>query len=170
MNKKRLVLIIFGTFTLIITGIMNLILLPIIENGTSGMRFFDMNTTGYSVESCREFLASLSVQGRGMALHIQLPLDFIYPIVYTVFFVASIIALTHKKSKLTLLPVALLISDYTENICSVKILNTAIPSDMIIRFARTVTVIKNILMYLIFGIIAILFIVFVIKRKKQVNE
>lgn len=172
MRKNRLILIISGAITLIITGIMNLLLFPIIEDGTAGMRFFDMNTTGYSVEACREFLSSLSVQGRGVALHIQLPLDFVYPVIYTVFFIAAIWALTGKKSKLNLLPLLLFITDYIENICSVKILNSSMPSDSIIKFASTVTLLKNILMYLIFGIIAVLFIIFLVKKtkEKQINK
>ncbi len=167
MKKKRLILIISGALTLIITGIMNLLLFPIVESGTSGMRFFDMNTMGYSVKTCREFLSSLSVQGRGVALHIQLPLDFIYPVIYTVFFVAAISALTGKKGKLNLLPFLLFITDYIENICSVKILNSSMPSDNIIEFASTVTIVKNVLMYLIFGFIAVLFIIFLVKKAKE---
>lgn len=170
MKNKIIILSVSGIITVIITSVMNLWLLPAIEFGTVGMRFFDMNPLGYSYDVCQSFIASLSTEEINLALHVQLPLDFVYPVVYSVFFILAFNLLTGKRSVSVILPVLLFVSDYTENICSIIMLKTDTLSKNLVCFASTVTIIKNILMYLIFILLAVLFIRFLyirLKRKKQ---
>lgn len=169
MKKKHLITAISGILTMLITGIMDFILLPSIEKGTEGMRFFDMNSFGYSYENAKAFISSLSDKGTQTALHIQLPLDFVYPIIYTVFFISLIFIISGKKSKLAVFPILLFISDYIENICSIIMLKADSLSKSLVTFASTVTVIKSGLMTATFLIIMILIIKRVIGNK-SVNK
>lgn len=156
MKKKYIITAVSGALTALITGIMDFILLPSIEDGTEGMRFFDMNSFGYSYESAQTFISSLSDKGVETALHIQLPLDFVYPIIYTIFFISLIFIISKKKSKLAVFPILLFISDYIENICSIIMLKADSLSKGLATLASTVTVIKSGLMTVTFLIIMVL--------------
>ena len=167
-NKKRTaLLIVSGALTAIICVVMNFILIPIIEETTGGLRCFDMNSMGYTFDQAKQFLSLLSERGRDVYLHIQLPLDFFYPVAYTAFFMLAITAVTGKRSPLLALPAALAVSDYIENICSVKMLRDMDVSAALAKFASTVTVIKSALMTATFILLAVLLIVWFVKRRKK---
>ena len=164
LKKVKLTALISGILTAAICAVMNFVLIPIIESTTGGIRCFDMNF-GYDYEDAVRFLELLSDEGRRVYLHIQLPLDFIYPIVYCVFFISVIVLLTGKKG--VILPVTLAVSDYIENILSIVMLRSDNIGYSITTFASTVTVIKTVLMYSCFTVIAALIIRYLIKRKKR---
>ncbi|MGN0443889.1 MAG: hypothetical protein ACI4F5_04650, partial [Acutalibacteraceae bacterium] len=103
-NAIKTALIVSGALTVIICCVMNFCLIPIIESPTEGIRMFDMNSFGYSYETAKKFVSLLSAEGLDTYLHKQLPLDFIYPAVYSVFFSLAIIKLKGKKF-LTAFPV-----------------------------------------------------------------
>ncbi|MBR5772305.1 MAG: hypothetical protein IKY00_03735, partial [Clostridia bacterium] len=123
MKKKKIsffpgiTAIVSGVGTAAICVIMNIILIPQIEANTGGIRCFDMNP-GYNFEQASEFLRLIGDEGRHIYLGYQLPLDFIYPVFYTLFFVSLIVLLTKRKSPLLVLPAVLAVSDYCENILS----------------------------------------------------
>ena len=158
MKKKYAVLAVSGIITVVIMAVMNIKLIPAIEAGTQGMRFFDMNTFGYTYEAAQTFISSLSDAGKDLALRVQLPLDFVYPVAYTVFFVTLMIVLSGKKTKWAIIPAFLFISDYTENICTVMMLKADVLSSSLCGFASIVTIVKSALMYLTFLIIIIMII------------
>lgn len=161
---KRKLLWISGILTITIMLVMNLYLIPAIEATTEGIRCFDMQSTGYSYDTAMQFLALLSEEGRSIYLTQQLPLDFIYPIAYTVFFLLLIEKLTGASAKeqkwiAVYLPAILLpVSDYAENLCSIRLLTTADPARSFVAVAGTITLIKSILMYAVFAIVLVLLI------------
>lgn len=148
MSNKRYILLITvsSLLTLAIMSVMNFILIPSIESGTEGMRFFDLNFYGYSYESAKLFLSGITDKGRELALHIQMPLDFINPVSYTVFLISCFRLLCGKRSALELLPLMLLIMDYTENVFTLVLLKSDEPTFIIATAASSVTVIKSVLM------------------------
>ena len=160
--KKKSGLIISGTLTTLICVAMNFVLIPKIEASTNGIRCFDMNF-GYSPADAQSFLESISKISRHIYLCFQLPLDFIYPICYCVFFVLLIAVLSKKKTKLVIVPVILALFDYTENIFTVIFLNKPITNTNIFYVSSAVTAVKTVLMYMCFLIIISL----IFKRIKQ---
>ena len=165
-NKtSKILLIVSGAMTAAICLIMNFVLIPKIEATTNGIRCFDMNFA-YSYETARKFLSLLSEEGRNVYLNIQLPLDFIYPIAYCIFFVLLILKLTEKKW-LCALPIVLGILDYTENICTVIMLKKGTPEKALVQFASFTTSAKTIMLYLIILIIIVMIIVNIIRKKKN---
>lgn len=164
---KKAVTWISGIVTAVISLVMNLVLIPEIESTTEGIRCFDMNSLGYSYETAEKFLSLLSENGRHVYLHVQLPLDFVYPVAYTVFFILLITFLTDKHRKLCAFPGMLMAFDYIENICSVKMLTSDTLSPMLAGYASVMTVAKSITMYICFGIIAVLLIAKLVNKKKN---
>ena len=169
MEKKKtnkILLIISGVLTAAICGVMNFVLIPKIEAGADGIRCFDMNFA-YSPAEALEFLAKISESAKDFYLHYQLPLDFIYPIVYCLFFALLFITLSGKKTKLVILPVILAVFDYAENIFTIYYLKDQEVSEKLFYISSAITSIKTILMYICFLIIIILLIKKVKDKKKN---
>ena len=169
-NKKilNLILIFSGVLTLIICSVMNFIFIPEIESGTGGLRAFDM-TFGYTYQQAKQFVSLLSPQGLDVYLHKQLPLDFLYPIVYTVFFVSVFMKLKVKHKAVYALPALLFVSDYCENILSVIMLTSSF-SRVVSSFACAFTILKTITMYSIFAAFIILIIMRSVKKKQSAGK
>lgn len=166
LSKKGTVLtVVFGAVTAVISLIMNVVLIPKIEASTNGVRCFDMNF-GYSYETARQFLASVGETGKELYLTVQLPLDFIYPVAYTLFFVFLIIKLTKRLNAILFVPLLLAVFDYAENICTIIILKSAELSETLASLGSAFTSVKTILMYSVFLII-IICIVYYFKKKKS---
>lgn len=172
MKKEKLLnilLIIFGVLTLIICGVMNLYLIPVIENTTNGIRIFDMNSFGYSYETARNFVSLLSEKGLKTYLYCQLPLDFIYPVTYTAFFMLALNKLKKGKKLLMLFPICLMIFDYTENIFSEIMLHNEF-SAAVSNAASAVTVCKSLLMYITIGLIITLTVIKLLQKNKMKHK
>ena len=165
-NKTRkILLIVSGALTLIICAVMNLWLIPAIAKEAAGEAIFDMRFA-YPTAAGRAFLAALTDAGRQLYLTRQLPLDFVYPAVYTVFFLSAFRALRGRADAFFCLPCLLAAADVTENICTIVMLRAA-PSDALLRFASCATTVKSVLMYLIFVLLAVLLIRYLLRRKKR---
>lgn len=167
-RAKTVILIISGVLTIAICAVMNFHLIPLIESGTKGIRMFDMNTFGYSFEQAKSFVASLSAQSRDAFLYKQLPLDFVYPVAYTLFFSLILSKLNVKHKALLVLPILLMIFDYLENVLSIVMLTSDF-SKTVSAFAGTFTVIKSILMYVLIVLILTLLAIRLYKTKKDLN-
>lgn len=164
-NAIKTALIVSGALTAIICCVMNFYLIPIIESTTEGIRMFDMNPFGYSYETAKKFVSLLSAEGLDIYLHKQLPLDFIYPAVYSAFFSLAIMKLKGKKF-LTAFPIALAVCDYAENILTEIMLRTDF-SEKTAHIASIITVCKSALMYAVFMIIITLVVLRAVRAKKR---
>lgn len=162
--------------TLVICLVMNLVLIPAIEAGDAPMRCFDMCTTGYTPQDAHAFVNWLSPDALHAYLHVQLPLDFFYPICYTVMFVLLWIALHGKPNWMLALPAALCVADYVENSLVIVMLRHPDFSNAVVRVASWATMIKTALMYLIFVLWAIAGVVCLVRwlrmrsQRKQAEE
>jgi hypothetical protein len=164
-RTSTVILIITGVITAVICAVMNLYLIPLIETSADGMKCFDMSVFGYSYEEAKTFAGSLSSESLSVYLNRQLPLDFIYPLAYCIFFSLCILKMS-KKKWLICLPVVLAAFDYTENICSIIMLKNADFSQGVAALARCATTAKTMLMYAVFIVIIVLFIIFAVNKKK----
>lgn len=171
MKKSKIstvILIISAVITLGICAVMNLYLIPGIEKSAGGLTVFDMNTFGYTYEQAKAFVSALTPDGLSLYLHIQLPLDFFYPVAYTACFVLCLIKLKSKKATLAL-PAILAVCDYAENILSIKML-TGEFSKLTANIAAGFTVVKSLVMYAVIAIILVLFVLRLVKRRKTVDN
>ena len=157
--------IVSGVFTALICLIMNFVLIPSIEANTQGIRCFDMNFPG-NFEDAQRFLELIGDEGRNIYLSRQIPLDFIYPVFYTVLFVSLIYILAKGKARkiLAVFPFILAACDYAENIMSIIMLRSDIPSESFYAAASAFTAVKTIIMYLVFAAIFVLFIKYIVNR------
>jgi hypothetical protein len=165
-KAKKCLLWASGILTGAICLVMNFIFIPQIESSTGGIRCFDMNF-GYKYDDAVLFLSRLSDESRAVYLTRQLPLDFVYPLVYCVFFSLLISVLLKKKNALLALPVVLAVCDYCENICSLIMLRSTELSRTLVTFASAVTAVKTVLMYIVFLIIIVLLIKRLAERRKE---
>ena len=169
MKYKKIIiplLVISGVLTLGICAVMNLYFIPNIESTTQGVRCFDM-AFGYSYESAVRFLSLLSDEGRSTYLTRQLPLDFFYPVAYGLFFSLLLFLLAKKPVKLLVCPFLLVLSDYGENICIVRMLRAQALTDSLVTVASCFTVMKTVMMYVTILLILGLLTRMIIKKRKQ---
>ena len=164
-KRGKLVTIVSGAVTAAISLVMNLWLLPQIERATEGVRAFDMNFA-YDFETAKRFLSLLDARGRDLYLRVQLPLDFVYPVAYTIFFLCLFALLWKGVKWLAALPVCLAVLDYAENIMTIVMLKSQALSKPLATAASAVTSAKTILMYLVFALLLAGFIRYLIRRKK----
>ena len=140
--------IITGVLTAAISGVMNFWFIPIIEDGPV-TRCFDMNLT-YNYWQAEYFLSCLTDLGKNVYLYRQLPLDFIYPVVYCAFFILLFRLLMKKKSLLFLLPALLAAADYCENVGIYLMLKSETLGEGVVLFSSVATKVKTALMLLCF--------------------
>ncbi len=165
--RKKLT-IITGALTAAICAVMNLLLIPRIEAGTGGVRCFDMNFA-YGYDTAKEFLGLLTDEGRQIYLGRQLPLDFVYPVAYGLFFGLLIYTLSRGKKALLVFPALLAAADYIENICVLIMLRSADLPRALVNAASVATSAKTILMYVCILLIIAL-IVYYLKTKKKKEQ
>ena len=171
MKKNKMLtvmLIVSGVLTVGICGVMNCFLIPAIESSTQGIRCFDMNF-GYSYETASRFLSLLTQEGRKIYLTRQLPLDFLYPIAYGVFFALLIYRFSGKKAAVVL-PALLAAFDYCENVCVCRILTVDNLPQTLVSVASVATIAKTVMMYLCILLILVLLIKRVVAKRKNEKE
>ncbi len=168
-KSVKLIAIITGILTVAISGIMNIVLMPQIEANTGGIKCFDMNF-GYTAGEAKEFLNLIGENGRHIYLDYQLPLDFIYPVIYTAFFIVLKYLFKKLKTPFMVLPVILAAVDYAENIFSEIMLRADEFLPSVAKTASIITVIKTLLMYLIFLILIVLLIKMIVTKQTSGNR
>ena len=150
---KKALIWITGIVTVIMTGIMDFVYFPRIEKNTDGIKAFDMNSFGYPYEQAVRFLELIDEEGREIYLKKQLPQQTVYPFVYTTFFTLAFEQLKGKNRPLLAIPGLLFTFDYLENICSIKMLRDRKTTPKLAKFASTMTLLKSLTMYTIFGLL-----------------
>ena len=95
---------------------------------TGGVGILDMEM-GYSPQKAYDHLTALGEAGRAFHLHYIVPQDFIFPAIYSIFYVLTttflfrkLFAEHHALQKLSLLTLLGGLADYCENLCIVTML------------------------------------------------
>lgn len=145
--------------------------IPRTNQEAGGLLIFDMHPLGYTYEYAHQFLSQLSEQGYTFYLHVQLPLDILFPILncltglstfillirlYNKVKHTSVLPIYSSFSKAALaLPLVAMVFDYLENIMIFMMLSykAAVPISLV-YVASTFTIIKSI-STLVFYIVAI---------------
>ncbi len=112
LNKKatwKSILILLG-----LTIIFNLVIFPLLQSENQDITILDSQFS-YTSKEAYNILAKYNSEELKQYFIVELTVDLIYPIIYTMFFSFLIFKLS-KKSYLSLLPLLILLSDYFENI------------------------------------------------------
>ena len=128
-SSGKVVLALFLVTNLVYGAILR-ISIPLVLSFAPDSILFDMSPSGYSYEQAIQLLQSLGVEGRNAYLTVQIPLDMVYPalfsISYAIMLTWALKQHIHVNSKLFLLsfvPVFAGVFDYLENLCIIVMLN-----------------------------------------------
>ena len=125
--------------------------LPLVSSYAPKLVLFDMSPMGYSYVQAIELLTSLGIDGRNAYLSVQLPLDFIYPGMFSVSYALLITWILKqylpKDSKLFFIVLVPFLAggfDYLENISIIAMLDS-FPniSENLVNCASVFTIIKS---------------------------
>ncbi len=129
-SHGKTVLLLF-IITNLIYASMLMFSLPLVSSYAAELVLFDMSPMGYSYIQAIELLTSLGFDGRNSYLFVQLPIDFIYPGMFSVSYALLITWILKqylpKDSKLFFIAFVPLFAggfDYLENICIIAMLNS----------------------------------------------
>ena len=125
--------------------------LPLVSSYAPELVLFDMSPMGYSYIQAIELLTSLGIEGRNAYLSVQLPLDFIYPGMFSVSYALLITWMLKqylpKDSKLFFIAFVPFLAggfDYLENI-SIIVMLDSFPdiSENLVSSASAFTIVKS---------------------------
>lgn len=147
--------------------------IPKLTDFANGLQIFDMKPNGYSFTYAKELLGNLGKGGRNFYLFRQLPLDFVYPLL---FMMSNILILSFFLKKigkleswflLVLFPIIAGIFDYLENFGLIYLL-TSYPkiTEIGVRIISTFTVIKSLFTSLYFVILLFVLAILIFKKIK----
>ncbi len=95
-----------------------MVTIPYLENSI-GMAIFDMRPMGYSIDTGRALLESISITTKDYYINYQLVLDIFYPLFQTLFAI-SLLGVLSKHYKVSnvigVFAIGILLGDYAENI------------------------------------------------------
>ncbi len=121
---------------------------PLVNEGMT-LDIFDLRMfSGYDLNYVNQFNLDISDQGRTIYLFVQIPLDFIYPLLTSLFFF-SYFKQELKHKKFAYVGFLSMTFDYIENICVIFFLTASNLSEGFVMLGSISTIIKGIF-YLIF--------------------
>lgn len=129
-SSEKLVSILF-VLTMVVYVTMLSYSIPVVSAFAPEFPLFDLSPFGYSFSYANELLSTLGADGRNLYLSTQLPLDFLYPglfsITYSLMLIWLYSKLFDKNSKINyfaLVPLLAGIFDYIENILIIKMISS----------------------------------------------
>jgi hypothetical protein len=100
----------------------------------------------YSTEKAYQLLAAFSPEELNIYFWLEVTVDVIYPVIYTLLFSFSIYLLHNKNHKLSMIPIGIGFFDLLENICiTIMIKNLPDQLDSLVRVSSIFTSLKWIL-------------------------
>ncbi|WP_294227348.1 hypothetical protein [uncultured Shimia sp.] len=113
--------------------------MPTISDAAGGMVPFDMRPFGYTAQEARNFLTSLTADGRDFYLSVQLRLDLIYPALLGIMLIVGFQNLFERPWSMVFSFVALIMvsADYLENYMVATMLHSGADGleDSVVSFA-----------------------------------
>ncbi|WP_430815549.1 hypothetical protein [Carboxylicivirga sp. RSCT41] len=118
-------------FTNVVYVFMLAVTIPKTMDYSNGLKLLDMMPGGYDMDYVVELFSSLGEEGREFYLTKQIPVDFIYPVLFGLsyclllgYFLKKLNTLKSPLRYLCLIPLIAGISDYIENIGIITMLNS----------------------------------------------
>lgn len=163
--------------TMVVYLTMLLYTLPAVESFAQGKSLFDLSPTGYSYEYAVTLLEALGVEGRNVYLHLQLPMDFIYPGLFALSFSLLLTWVFSKgyaaHSKIfyfAVIPFFGGLFDYLENICIIRMIKSYpnVPHELV-NISSTFTIFKSCFTVTFFILLFMGIVKVITKRLTSVN-
>lgn len=149
-NVKRKQMFLLLAADIIILAVMSFVLIPVICETTPGMTIFDLKAMGYDLNYVNSFIGAMSERGREVYLKGELALDLIYPLVYTLLYLAVANKVFKKRNIFVFMSIMILcVSDYVENILSYVMLLSNNLSAFTVGIASAATSVKSIFLYIV---------------------
>jgi hypothetical protein len=173
-SSGKLVSVLFA-LTMVVYVAMLSYSIPAVSAFAPEFPLFDLSPLGYSFTYASELLSSLGADGRNLYLSIQLPLDFIYPglfsVTYSLMLVWLCSKLFKKNSKIyyfSLVPFLAGIFDYAENIYIIKMINS-FPDLQVttVKIASMLTILKSSFTMIFFILLSVGFVMLLKKKYKK---
>lgn len=166
--------LIFFVLANIVYSIMLLVTIPKVMIFSNGMKLPDMLPTGYSPNYINKLLSNLGEEGRNTYLYRQIPVDMVYPLLFSVSWCLVIAWFLNKLGKLNgsliylcLLPILAGFFDYLENTGMIVILNRYPDNpDYLSMLTNVFTILKSLLTTIYFIALIIIMVIFVLKKLK----
>lgn len=125
---------------------MNFAIFPKITASTNGVKTFDLQWfTGYDYDFACTFISSIGSQGQHIYLNYQLPLDFIFVLVYTSLLLFSLVKIFKRLDFFTATPILIMLADFTENACIYSMLTRTDISKTLVDLSSCMTIFKSVL-------------------------
>jgi hypothetical protein len=175
-SSGKLISILF-VLTMVVYVAMLSYSIPAVSAFAPEFPLFDLSPSGYSFSYANELLSSLGSEGRNLYLSTQLPLDIIYPglfsITYSLMLVWLCSKLFNKNSKIyyfSLIPFLAGFFDYIENIFIMKMIHS-FPDLQVttVKIASLFTVMKS-SFTLFFFVLLILGFILLLKQKISIKS
>tara|TARA_B110000881_G_C18507629_1_gene480445 strand:+ start:548 stop:1111 length:564 start_codon:yes stop_codon:yes gene_type:complete len=149
-STGRVILVLF-TLTMAVYSTMLLYSIPLVSAFAPDRLLFDLSPAGYSFTYANELLTALGEEGRDAYLFTQLPLDFIYPGLFSITYSLMLVWLFAKTCKVestiyyfALVPFVAGIFDYIENVFIISMINSFPELQIhIVKVASTFTLLKS---------------------------
>jgi len=153
--------------------------IPSVEKYANGMKLFDLSPGGYSYEYATALLTQLGERGRDLYLYTQLPIDFLYPVLFVISCSLLLswlfLKVNDPSSRLfyfCFVPVAAGTFDYIENILIIGLISSYPDiSPEQVELSSLVTIAKSVLTTIFFIVLTIVGIAcFAKKAKSQIID
>ncbi|MEH6452591.1 MAG: hypothetical protein V7782_06050 [Psychromonas sp.] len=137
--------------TMIVYFLMLFYSIPAVSEFAPELPIFDLSPTGYSFVYANELLNTLGAEGRDIYLSTQLPIDFVYPGLFSITYSLLLVWLFGKtfsiNSKIyyvALVPFLAGMFDYAENVFIIKMINS-FPElqETTVQIASALTILKS---------------------------
>lgn len=172
-SSGKLISVLF-VLTMIVYVVMLTYSIPAVSAFAPEFPLFDLSPTGYSLSYASELLNSLGEDGRHLYLFTQLPLDFIYPALFSITYSLMLVwlcgKLFNKNSKIyyfLLVPFLAGIFDYIENIFIIRMINS-FPDiqEITVKVASTFTILKS-SFTMVFFVLLIVGLIMLLKQRNS---
>lgn len=168
------VLVLFAITTVVYLLMLG-VTIPRVTVFAPNMQLFDLSIGGYSYNYAVVLLDTLGTQGRTLYMQEQLPLDFLYPILFAITYALMLVWLLKKRFQsdsplfyTALIPVVAALFDYAENI-AIYMMLISYPeiSLSLVELASLFTVVKSVLTTLYFVLLFIAVCLLMIRKKRS---
>jgi hypothetical protein len=151
---------------------MMFVTVPVIHQGSSGLRMFDLaGVSDYDVSYADTFVQGLAERGRTTYLYVQQPLDVLFPFLSSACFVMSFCLLCDRQSHWPLLGWAPMVFDYLENIFVIVMLTSRPIPSLVPSIASVMSQLKATATILCFAFLAALvFRKFILRKKAKASS
>ncbi len=176
-NTKKVnwgIIIILYVLQILIFQFMLRVTFPVIQENLGELQMFDMMKNGYDVSVAEQILAVMGEEGRNLYLHVQMPIDFVYPVLMAVvYYLVLVKTSTTFRYSYYVFPVLLILCDWMENICIIWMLSGHMVTRGLVAFCNICTRTKAIVGdYILYFASLIGIVVYVIRwfRNRHINK